>query len=721
MLCFRVHSPAVFLVILCAVESIRIGDQEASNDEISDFNPNLGKGVSKVASGVVHTVKPARGLNGFAGGLKNVQLSNGLKGFQFQGKPSANIFNNGFARPPSYAFNGFRSQIGHGFGGFGGQLGRMPQSMGRMPTTGAKRFASTNAQIVRAVERAAGEPTRQKMGQSIRESFWHIFKFPNNDVHVLISEAEMQLSKVAQEGVARFKIRHGGKDLYVTLLKRSGFTPPFKTALNYGHGTVGDGYLLRNFGKGLYRLQNIFQPKSLEYISQQVHNVLKSGGSEAGMARQLESLVQQKWGQGWNVVVSASEMTMAVNTQDVMAAFKARLVREPLSPEEEPYTWSNVQWHWCEKVDFLQGHDSLMIALGVILAVTSLITMGLALLLIGISLAGLTVPLTGMLPASSAAVFAVQVLVMLGSSEHVPLPLKELATPLAVPLSPDSVLWASFLLLTAVWLLRRCRGPGPHGLSPGSWELRALGFVAFPLTVSSTQLLLRLDEADSPLAGFLLSTVLLCFLLNQAASTWGFVHKVLQDGRVVQTNMPDGCVGGRVSTVFVDKTCDELGSMPVNSSQGLSRSPISEWLKTPSWCFSDPLAVVEEVIFFEDMLVQQQFIGSARARADLRASHSDLEQQEASADELADLLSRDQAEADAPTLAFDHSDPSNQLSHPSPNAMRTGVSSYRGRTLSDEQRVVGKAERMGTKLIMLTKQTREAGQCDWSANCPLPW
>lgn len=164
------------------------------------------------------------------------------------------------------------------------------------------------------------------MGQCIRESFWHIFKFPNNDVHVLISEAEMQISKVAKEGVARFKIRQNGKDLYVTLLKRNGFTPAWKTALNYGHGTVGDAHLLRTFGEGLYKLQNIFQPKSLEYISQQVHKVLRSGGSEGGMARQLESLVQQKWGQGWNVVVSASEMTMAVNKADVMAAFKARLV-----------------------------------------------------------------------------------------------------------------------------------------------------------------------------------------------------------------------------------------------------------------------------------------------------------------------------------------------------------------------------------------------------------
>ena len=123
-------------------------------------------------------------------------------------------------------------------------------------------------------------------------------------------------------------------------------------------------------------------------------------------------------------------------------------------------------------------------------------------------------------------------------------------------------------LLTAAWLSRRARSlhQGPrHGLSPGAWELRALEFVAFPLTVSSTQLLLRLDEADSPLAGFLLSIVLLCFLLNQAASTWGFVRDVLRDGPVVRTALPQVCVGdpsvSYASSVFVDKICDELSSM----------------------------------------------------------------------------------------------------------------------------------------------------------------
>lgn len=293
-----------------------------------------------------------------------------------------------------------------------------------------------------------------------------------------------------------------------------------------------------------------------------------------------------------------------------------------------------------------------MMAAGVVLAAASLVTFFLLVLILICTLVGsLEVPVLGMLPSASAAVFAIQVVAMVGSFNNVPLPLQELATPMLLaipPLSPDSVLWSSFLLLTAVWLSRRARslhqGPG-HGLSPGAWELRALGFVAFPLTVSSTQLLLRLDEADSPLAGFLLSIVLLCFLLNQAASTWGFVRDVLRDGRVVRTALPQVCVGdpsvSYVSSVFVDKICDELSSMPMNSSQGrISSGTISQWMKTPSWCFSHPLAVVEALDFPEEMISGSK---------DSPRKHGNVQREELadhSEDELADLL-RDQENDEA--------------------------------------------------------------------------
>ena len=291
--------------------------------------------------------------------------------------------------------------------------------------------------------------------------------------------------------------------------------------------------------------------------------------------------------------------------------------------------------------DELQS-DPLMM-LGVVVAAASFVTFILLfVLLIGVFF-GLAVPVLGMLPSASAATFAIEV-VAVGSFEDVG-PLKALAAPLVglskdsgAPFPPDSVLWSSFLFLTAVWLSRRARAALvsrekwiPRGVSPGAWELRALGFVAFPLTRSSTQLLLRLDEADSPLAGFLLSTVLLCFLLNQAASTWGFVKEVLQDGRVVRTVLPEVCVGDQ-SWIFVDKTCDELSSMPINSSQGLTANgTISAWMKTPGWCFAHPLAAVQALNFPEEMVFGPK----------VQKAH---EQQEGSEDELADLLQDQGAE-----------------------------------------------------------------------------
>lgn len=175
-----------------------------------------------------------------------------------------------------------------------------------------------------AVEVAAGKSTRQQMGWAIREAFWPMFRFPNNDVHVLISRAEMAFANAATEGgVARFKIRHGGQDLFITLFKRNAKAINSGQALNYGHGTRSDLDILRSFGKGLYDLQNIFQPQSVEWIFKQTQEVFSKGLSPDKMAQRLESLMHQKYGGGWNVIVSPNKITAVVHERDVKAAFKA--------------------------------------------------------------------------------------------------------------------------------------------------------------------------------------------------------------------------------------------------------------------------------------------------------------------------------------------------------------------------------------------------------------
>ena len=159
------------------------------------------------------------------------------------------------------------------------------------------------------------------------------------------------------------------------------------------------------------------------------------------------------------------------------------------------------------------------------------------------AVAGLAVPLMGALPSTSAAVFAMQVLAA-GSAS----PLNDLAVPLHwMAPQPDSMLVGCILLLAFVWLARRTAvrlhrkqldqssAQVPHGLSPGSWELRALGLVAFPLAAASTQLAASLDRADSALAGLVVSTVILCFLTNQAVLAFRFLHQAGKSIRVRKT------------------------------------------------------------------------------------------------------------------------------------------------------------------------------------------
>lgn len=326
---FRALLVAFLWAPCSALRSDKFTIRDFENETVEGLNPpsRLGHHVSRIASRTVQS------------GLRNAKPTNALKGFQFRGKPGGAL--NGFAKPPGYAFRGFGpNQFGggglaRGLGsGFGhGQFGGMTNQFGRMPGMpgGAKRFASGNAQvltknvhtlgfqnlnsltgnmqqqIVNAVTRAAELPTSE-IAQSIRSSAWHIWQGAlHNDVHVLVTRSEVGIGRAAKDFVGRFKIQKGGKDLYVTILKRSEFAPPFKVNVNYGVGQS-DRVLLRSFGQGLRYVRNIFQRDSLVYMRKLVGEAVGSGLSESGMAKQLESAIQQKWGRGWNIVVSKTEM-----------------------------------------------------------------------------------------------------------------------------------------------------------------------------------------------------------------------------------------------------------------------------------------------------------------------------------------------------------------------------------------------------------------------------
>ncbi|CAE7245962.1 unnamed protein product [Symbiodinium sp. CCMP2592] len=223
------------------------------------------------------------------------------------------------------------------------------------------------------------------------------------------------------------------------------------------------------------------------------------------------------------------------------------------------------------------------------------------------AVAGLAVPLMGALPSTSAAIFATQVLAAGPTS-----PLNDLAVPLRwMAPQPDSMLVGCILLLAFVWLARRTAlrlhrkhldqssatqvpHQVPHGLSPGSWELRALGLVAFPLAAASTQLAASLDRADSALAGLVVSTVILCFLTNQAVLAFRFLHQVLEEGSVTRTPLPTG-----LGQVFIDRRCDELRALPLGASPG---EAMSEWLGTSGWWVAPSVALIEETEWTDEAM-----------------------------------------------------------------------------------------------------------------------
>ncbi|CAE7940548.1 unnamed protein product [Symbiodinium sp. KB8] len=305
--------------------------EEQVTKELSEANVTGGQPGGRLGTVALKTVQQ---------GLKRVRPGQAAKGFQFKA-PRGLL--HGF-HPPNYAFNGLgRGGVGLSRG-FGGRLGGMPNQLGRMPMQGvARRFASgsTGRQItkgvrmigmqnleggqytiVEAVESAAHLRTGEEIAKSIRKAGWRIwYGTLHNDITVLVSKTEVGIGRAAEDFVGRFRIQQGGKDLYVTLLKRAEYSPPFLKNVNFGVGDS-DKVLLRTFGQGLQYVRNIFQQQSLQFMRRQIGEVAKAGVSESAMAQKLEQALVKNWGRGWNVVVSKMEMEVATNVNDIMAKFK---------------------------------------------------------------------------------------------------------------------------------------------------------------------------------------------------------------------------------------------------------------------------------------------------------------------------------------------------------------------------------------------------------------
>ena len=243
-----------------------------------------------------------------------------------------------------------------------------------------------------------------------------------------------------------------------------------------------------------------------------------------------------------------------------------------------------------------------LVILGAVLAAACVFSGVILGFLILASVAGLAMPLMGALPSTSAAFFAMEVLAAMGSTS-IPISLQDLIIPLGwMYPAPDSMLVSCILVLALVWLARRtavrlhrkhlgtnCVAQMPHGLSPGSWELRALGLLAFPLASASAQLVINLDQADSAVAGLVVSIVILCFLANQAALAFCFVQRVLEEGEVLRTAMPNSSC----QEIFIDKISDEIRALPLSSSPP-GQALMSQWLATAGWYVAPSVALIEE-------------------------------------------------------------------------------------------------------------------------------
>mmetsp|Transcript_20541 Transcript_20541/g.66535 ORF Transcript_20541/g.66535 Transcript_20541/m.66535 type:complete len:721 (-) Transcript_20541:247-2409(-) len=142
----------------------------------------------------------------------------------------------------------------------------------------------------------------------------------------------------------------------------------------------------------------------------------------------------------------------------------------------------------------------------------------------------------------------------------------------------------------------------PHSLKFGSWELRALPFVALPAAAASTTLVRRGlisyfcvvgelagDEADlpNPLLDLAIGMVVLIGLLGTAIGVWIQVHGMFVDDLVLSVQLPGG-----EGTIFVDRISDELRAMPVGAG---ASAVFGGWTTTPGWCIGPALSSIFEL------------------------------------------------------------------------------------------------------------------------------
>lgn len=224
-------------------------------------------------------------------------------------------------------------------------------------------------------------------------------------------------------------------------------------------------------------------------------------------------------------------------------------------------------------------------------------------LLLGAALAARGHPamVSAVLPSLAASSLALQSLSLLGRNQAIESILAELQAPVAwlVPLAGGKCILQAFLLMLALTLLHAFavsrhliqNGSGsaetlPHSLSFGSWELRALSFIAIPVGFASASWIVEYfyGRQGSILSAALGASILfsLLYLLNS-------IHRTLRtwfhDGQVIGIRYCD-------CTVYLDRVCDQLRCIPYqNDTLWLD----SSWADTPAWFWAPTVAGLHQL------------------------------------------------------------------------------------------------------------------------------
>jgi hypothetical protein len=225
---------------------------------------------------------------------------------------------------------------------------------------------------------------------------------------------------------------------------------------------------------------------------------------------------------------------------------------------------------------------------------------------------GLPNRLLAILPSLSVSVFALQFLISVGSSPNAPEPLQYFCEPLLwlAPKTASSTITLSVLAFIAtllahavvvcVYILHNGKGSAealPHILVFGSWELRLLSFLAFPLTSASVSNIASKLAPSSKELFFMdyvrmfpsfAIIVTLCWI---AFWTWRRVSKAIADEQVFLTTMPRPIGSGKGFTypIFCDHYCDQLRAVP---EEGGSSYLFADWLTSPGWCIAPQVATI---------------------------------------------------------------------------------------------------------------------------------